>query len=128
EQRRLTVRGRAERAQMPRLDPVPGEARAGDSDVGVAFREELLAVLDPRLEQSELLEILGELGRDPRAPAQLAEVELVLAAADRERPPAAAVLARGRGQLLPDHPQRQELVALEPQDRLEPLDVLVAEQ
>jgi hypothetical protein len=32
------------------------------------------------------------------------------------------------GELLPDHPKRQELVALQPQDRLEPLDVLLAEQ
>src|SRR5204863_9030430 len=32
------------------------------------------------------------------------------------------------GQLLPDHAQRQELVALEPQDRLEALDVVLAEE
>ena len=43
-----------------------------------------------------------------------------------------AALALGRpgagGELLPDHAQRQELVALQPQDRLEALDVLLAEE
>jgi hypothetical protein len=32
------------------------------------------------------------------------------------------------GELLADHPQRQELVPLEPEDRLEPLDVVLAEE
>src|ERR671922_294351 len=42
---------------------------------------------------------------------------------------APAVLATGRGrELLPNHAQRQELVALEAQDRLQPLDVLLAEE
>src|SRR4051812_26342301 len=43
--------------------------------------------------------------------------------------PAPPCLRRGgRAQLLADDPQRQELVALQAQDRLEPLDVVLAEQ
>ena len=37
-------------------------------------------------------------------------------------------VAPGAVELVADHAQRQELVALEPQDRLEPLQVVLAEQ
>ena len=49
----------------------------------------------------------------------------------RERRPAGALAAPGRAgrrELLPDHAQRQELVALEPEDRLEALDVVLGEE
>src|SRR5688500_8086307 len=114
---------------MARVDPVAGEPSAGGCDVGVAFPVEPLAGLDPRHEQAELLERPGELRVDPGAVAQLGQVELVLALADPRRT-SAFPLGGGaaRGQLLADHPQGQELVALEPQDGLEPLDVLLAEE
>ena len=44
------------------------------------------------------------------------------------RAPAPALAAPRRRELLADHAQRQELVALQPQDRLQPLDVVLAEQ
>src|SRR5207302_1285512 len=84
--------------------------------------------LDARLEQAELLELLGELARDPGAAAELPDVELVLAAREPHRTRAPPVLARGRRELLTDHAKREELVALEAQDRLQPLDVVLAEE
>src|SRR5205823_708398 len=75
-------------------------------------------------------QLARELGRDRRPFAQLAEGELVLGLGDAGRPAATAFLgrARGRRELLPDHAQREELVALEPENRLEPLDVVLAEE
>ena len=62
--------------------------------------------------------------------AQLREIELVLGLPEAARALAPALLARPgrRGELLADHAQRQELVALEPEDRLEALDVVLAEE
>ena len=48
--------------------------------------------------------------------------------AERRRPAALPLVRAGRVELLADHAQRQELVALEAQDRLQPLEVLGAEQ
>ena len=84
--------------------------------------------LEGRLEQSVLDELAPLRAADSRALAQLRPGRSRLLGGE---PGAAAPLAllRGRrGELLADHAQRQELVALEPQDRLEPLDVLLAEQ
>ncbi len=47
---------------------------------------------------------------------------------DPRRAAALALRAAAGGELLADHAQRQELVPLQPQDRLEPLDVLLAEE
>ena len=66
----------------------------------------------------------------PARLTELGEVELRLLLAEPGRAGAAcAPRRRAAGcELLPDHPQRQELVALQPQDRLQPLDVLLAEE
>src|ERR671937_205151 len=81
----------------------------------ISGRDEL-----PQLAPEEKLrELLRELG----------ELEVVLAAGEPERTRPPTVLARGgRRELLPDHAQRQELVAREAQDRLQPFDVLLAEE
>src|SRR5439155_7228968 len=125
EQARLAIGGRAERAQMTRRDAVAPQRLACLGNVGVRLRVEPLAALDPRLEQAELLELPGPPRFDPRAFAERVEVKPFLGLAER-RPLAAPLLAGTRGELLADHAQRQELVALEAQDRLEPLDVVLA--
>ena len=126
----LAVGRRAERAQVARRDPEARELRAGDRDLDVAGRIELLAALAARLQEAELLELARQLGRDRRALAELAEIELVVRVGEADRAPAPALLAgtRRRGELLADHAQRQELVALQAQDRLQPLDVVLAEE
>src|SRR5262245_30880637 len=112
---------------MARCDPEAPERVACGRDLYVGLRVETPAVLDARLEQAELLELAHALRRETRALAQLLELDVVLALADGRAP--APPLAPGPGgKLLPDDPEWQELVALQPQDRLEPLDVLLAEQ
>src|SRR6185503_18283180 len=58
--------------------------------------------------------------------AERAEVEL--AVVGLEGPLALPLTGRRRRQLLPDHSQRQKLVALQAQDRLEALEILFAEE
>ena len=65
---------------------------------------------------------------DAGALAELVEVDRLRLVGGEARAAAPALLAGRRGELLADHAQRQELVALEPEDRLQPLDVLLAEQ
>src|SRR5919197_1798622 len=128
EEARFAGRRRAEGAQVARRDAELREPRAGDGDVDVALAVELLALVRARLEEPVVLELARQLAADPGAPAELPEIEVLLAA-EPERPRPLAVLpAGGRRKLLADHPQRQELVALEAQDRLQPLDVLLAEE
>ena len=65
---------------------------------------------------------------DPRALAELVEIELVLLVRSSPRARFLRSARARRGELLADDPQRQELVALQAQDRLEALDVVLAEQ
>ena len=78
-------------------------------------------------------------GRTPRARARApgrcrrarrARRGRARAPARRDRPGGCRfrAAAGAGGELLPDHAQRQELVALQAQDRLEPLDVVLAEE
>src|SRR5919202_795667 len=128
QQARLAGGGGAEGPQVAGRDAELREPRAGDRDVDVSLAVELLPLVRVRLEEPVVLELTRELAADPGAPAELPEVEVLLAA-ESERPRPLAVLpAGGRRELLADHPQRQELVALEAQDRLQPLDVLLAEE
>ena len=107
------------------VDAEPRELRAGRGDLDVASRgsgcsprsvARLRAARTPRARVTSSR-------RDPGARAELVEVELLLLAPPAPAAAGACVLLRRRRQLLPDHAQRQELVALEAQDRLEPLDV-----
>src|SRR5947207_14568959 len=111
---------------MARCDAELREPRAGERDVDVLLVVALLAVVGVRLEQAEVLELAHELAADAGTPAQLGEVDAVLVPRGAERPrPPPLLAAGGRRELLPDHAQRQELVPLEAQDRLQPLDVLL---
>src|SRR5207344_2475362 len=60
----LAVCGGAERPQVPRRDAVAGELGARDSDVDVRRRIVLLAALAARVEQTVLLELARQVGRD----------------------------------------------------------------
>src|SRR6185437_2350700 len=93
----------------------------------LALGVELLSVLDAGFEQPELLELARAVERDSRAVAELHEIELLLPHVDHAAPPP-ALLARARLELLPDHAERQELVALQAENRLEPLDVVLREE
>src|SRR5579864_377526 len=112
---------------MPRRDPVARERVAGDRDVDVGLGVEALPPLDARLEQTEVLELAGAARLDPRTLAERLELEPFLRLAER-RTPAPPLLARAGSELLADHAQRQELVALHAQDRLERLHVLLGEE
>src|SRR5262249_27832635 len=96
-------------------------------DLGVRLRIEPLAGLDPRLQQAELLQLARERGLDPGALAELVEIELRLLLG-QTHPPRPTLPPRARGQLLGDPAQGQELVAVQRQDRLEPLHVVLVEQ
>src|SRR4051812_40202346 len=129
EQACLAVGGRSECAQVARRDAEVGEPRARGRDVGVGLGVEAFTAFAAALDQPVLLELAREVGRDPRAAAQPLEIELRLVRTDRRRTPALAALApRPARELLADHAQRHELVALKAQDRLQPVDVVLAEQ
>ena len=123
----LAVGGGTEGAQVPRCDPETGERFARGGDVGLAFGVEPLAVLDSRLEQPELLELSRAVERDAGALAELVESELLLPRVDDAAAPS-PLRAGACVELLADHAQRQELVALQAQDRLQPLDVVLREE
>src|SRR4051812_914686 len=124
EQAALAVGRGAEGAQVPRFDPEARERLAGRRDLRVALGVDPLPILDARLEQPELLELAGSIGGDAGAVAKLRQVELLLPRVDHAAAP--ATLLAGTGfELLPDHAQRQELVALQAQNRLQPLDVVL---
>src|SRR5205807_3405723 len=66
-------------------------------------------------------------GGDPGARAELVQREVPLLVGERGALAAPALLDGG-GELLPDDAERQELVALQAQDRLQPVDLVLAEQ
>ncbi len=76
---------------MPRVDPVLREPAAGRRDLGVALAVEVLAALDPRREQSVLLERACEGRIDAGTVTELGEVELRLLLPQSGRPAALAL-------------------------------------
>src|SRR5439155_25182376 len=114
EQARLPIRGRPERLQMARRDSELDKARTERRDLDVGLRVAARAVHGARLEQTEGLELAGQLAVDARMGAELVELEVRLLPTqpDRLRLPPSARLGTRRGELLPDDTQRQELVAL----------------
>src|SRR5207253_652817 len=84
--------------------------------------------LDPRLQQPEILELPRELCIDVGTVAELAEVELAVLRGEGAGLAAPTLLRGRRRELLADHTQRQELVPLQAQDRLQPVEVLLREQ
>ncbi len=103
------------------------ETAACGRDLDVALAVEALPGLDPRRHEVVLLEPPREVGRDPGTGAELGEIELAASLPERGRPAGRPRRALGVERLA-DHPEREELVPLEPQDGLESLDVLVGEE
>src|SRR6266545_7469632 len=129
EQPGLAVRACSKAPEIARLDAVTGEAEASGDDVDVSFGIETCPVLDTRLEEPEILELPGELAARARTRAERLEVDLLLV---RTQPASGGTLtvgrAKRRGQLLPDDAQREELVALQAQDHLQAVDVVIGKQ
>src|SRR4051794_5760657 len=140
EQRGLAVGRGAEGAQVATADAVAGELGDGADDLALGLVEVLHAATRVALDHAEVL----ELGDELRLGARLLEHVLervhgagLLDGDARAPAPLAARLLDGRpgrgrclplrgaagGQLLADDAQRQELVALQAQDRPQPLDV-----
>src|SRR5215510_11652524 len=110
---------------MSGRDAVPRETPAGLGDVGVELGEALLPGIDAWSEETEVLQLACETRVDSGALAQSVEVELSFVRVERTTP--LTLPCSRRRELLPDDAKREELVALQAQDRLEPLDVLLAE-
>src|SRR4051812_24173409 len=125
DERGLAVGRVAEDTQVPCADAEAHEPRADERHLGVGLGVAALACDRARRDESVLLELAGELRRDPAALAQLAEVELLLLGGERERAAAGAIGGPRRGELLADDAQREELVALHPQDRAQALELLL---
>jgi hypothetical protein len=81
------------------------------------------------LEKPKILELPDELAARARTRAERLEVDLLLV---RTQPASGGTLAVGRAkrrrQLLANDAQREELVALQAQDHLQPVDVVVGKQ
>src|SRR5262249_26356170 len=126
EERRLAIGGRAERAEVPRADPVRRELRADRRDLRVARRVAPVSPTSARLEEPVLLELPHELRRRAGTLLDLGRAQLLFRPCKAGGASAAASLVRLRGrELLADDAQRQELVALEPENRPETLDGVV---
>ena len=129
DERRLPTGSGEERPEVPRVDAEARQTRTGGGDVGLALAVEALAAFDARDDQAELLELAHELRRDRGALAELGLVDLVFVAENADGAASCAVSrSAGAVELLADDTQRQELVALEPQDRREALDVVGREE
>ena len=131
--------------RAPRAGPSRGRRRCGTRAGGAArSRSARASRTRPRCRRRSRSRAAGRprraarAGRTPRAPARgPARCPRARRAPRGRAPPPARraprrrrrrSFARARRELLADHAQRQELVALEAQDRLEPLDVVLAEQ
>src|SRR3954465_11997330 len=139
QQRRLAVGRGPERAQVAPADAVTGELRHRAHDLALG----LVVVLRPGAVLAFDDAVVLELGDEARVGARLLDdvVERVQRAARRRRDARTALAPRGgavaapaarrgdvglgapRGELLADDAQRQELVALQAQDRPQPRDV-----
>ena len=120
--------GGPERAQVPRRRRRSARAARRRRHVGVRLGIALVRAAADGRSNPNVLELLRRPRRDAGPAAELVEVDR-LDPLPHARRPAALPLGRARRvELLADHPQRQELVALQPQDRREPLDVVLAEE
>jgi hypothetical protein len=119
------LRARLERAQVAGLNAVAGELQARGDDVNVPLRIPALAAVLGGREQPVVLEVSHEGGRRPGPLAQRVEVELLLGLAETHP---LTRLASRRRELLTNNAQRQELVALQPEDGLQPVDVVLGEE
>jgi hypothetical protein len=108
EQAGFPVGGRAERTQVPGRDAEARELGAGDRDVHVPGRVELVATGAPRLQQPVFLELPRQVRRDGSPIAELPEVELVvrIGQPDGTAPPSLLPGPGRRRELLADHSKR----------------------
>src|SRR5206468_8662287 len=118
----------AEGTEVARCDPVVGKPAARERDVRLELCVALLPRLRARRQQPEFLQLAGEAPVDPGALAELLQVEFGLLGRQARSPAPLAIARGGRRKLLADHAQREKLVALQPQNRLQPLEVLFAEE
>src|SRR5579859_1668557 len=86
-----------------------------------------LAANDRRLQQPKAFEVPESARGNSRPRAELLDGQLLLLRRQRSPLPAPALL-HGRRKLLADHAERQELVPLQPEDRLQTVDIVIAEQ
>src|SRR5437667_6812760 len=133
EQRRLAVRRAHEDAQIAARDAEPRQfrCRADDLEIGLVIDRSTVAPVG--LDDAVLLELAQEPLRNPGLVEQLLRGKHPDRGRHGRRPPGRRGLApRARageiagGQLLTDHPQGQELVALHAQDRPQALYVGLA--
>src|SRR3954447_14901872 len=130
EQRRLAVGGGAKDAEVAAGDAEARELGGGADDLEVGLVEDRAAVTALRLDDPVLGELPQERLRHPRLLDQLVLGERLYGGVDRGRaagdgdvgpPPLGAGAGEvAGGELLADHAQRQELIALHPQDRPQP--------
>src|SRR5262249_53099873 len=113
---------------MACVDPVARQLRADGRDVRVGLRVALVSAAPPRRQQAERLELPREVGRHAGTAAELVEVDLADALAETGGSAPLPLGDSGRRELVADHAQREELVALQPQDRRQSLEVLLAEE
>src|SRR5688572_15517301 len=129
DERSLAPRAGHERAQMARVDPESSKTRAGAGDIRLALAVETLPAFGAGHEETELLELAHEVVGHGCALAELALVDLVLVTEHAYAPSPRPIVGRSWAvELLADHPQRKELVALQLQDRRQPLDVVRREE
>ena len=129
DERRLPTGSGEECPEVSRVDAEARQPRTGGSDVRLVLAVEALAAFDARDDQAELFELAYELRRDRGALAELGLVDLVFVAENADGAASRAVSrSAGAVELLANDTQRQELVALEPQDRGEALDVVGREE
>src|ERR1700733_9505227 len=137
QQLRLAVGRAAEHAQVATADPVPRELGDGPDDlplglVVVAHAGAQLALDHAELDQlahesrfrAGLLDDVLDRVQRTRVPRR-DERPAVRAAVGRCRRRRALSLCAPAGEFLPNHPERQELVPLQTQDRPQPLDVVL---
>jgi len=132
DQRGLAVRRGAQDLEVPAPHAEAGELRRRLDDLAVALGVELPPIGDLGLEQAPLLQLPDQLGPGAGLLHQVLDLEQPsLAGVDAHRPAqrggaALPALSAARRKLLADHAEGQELVALEPQDLAQPLDVRLA--
>jgi hypothetical protein len=134
----LTVGRGAEDAQVAGADPDPRELVGGADDLAVGLVVDGLAVALLGLDDAEVFEFRHQLVAGAGLLDHLVEGEMGAGGVDEDRPPhraaagpplggaAAEVDVAARRQLLADHAKRQELVALQAQDRAQALDIGLA--
>src|SRR2546428_5885130 len=110
---------------MARGDSEACKPAADRSDLGIRLGVEALPSRDARREEAVFLQLSGEAPVDPGPLAEGALVKLLIAVTKAAGAPPPPLGRRRLLELLPDHLQRQELVPLQAQVPLQPLEALL---